>query len=123
MKIKYKPHGNDEWVEFDPATELVCPRCGAIKPIPFLWKPYGIVICDGHPDNRIAMFDINSILGIDFEYTEILVRKGRLDEENIKEWNRQRVLWLILYSTGGVPKWKVEPFPIKPRIMEPQREG
>lgn len=108
MKVKYKPW-NANWVEFDPATELVCPQCGKIKSIPFGWKPNSIMVCDDH---STAMFDIGCIVGKDLEVIPILLKMGRLDEANISEWNKKRIEWLIIYTCGDVPKWKVEPFPM-----------
>jgi len=121
MKVKYKPWGNDNWVEFDSAIELVCPQCGKVKPIPFGWKPdRDIVFCDG--GHSTAMFDITCVVGNEFQYIPILLKMNRLEYDNINEWWKQRQLWLTLYTLGDVPKWKVEPFPIRP-MKEKARES
>ena len=127
MKIKYRPEKDRPWVEFDPGTGLCCPFCGHIEPIPFGLEPHGIVICQSPNEKRwrgvcgTAMFDINSFVGemIDgiYEYARMRIDLGQMEEENLKEWHRKKVEWLMHYSVGTVPKWKVEPWPIRLRVL------
>jgi len=121
MKVKYNPQSSvsKEWAEFDPGCEPICPKCGVVEPVPFNWKPQQIHICT-KPDikswNKIcntAMFDIRSLLGDDLEFVVRLCELGQLNKANMEEWYRKSVLWHCMYTCESVPKWKVEPFPLR----------
>jgi hypothetical protein len=127
MKFRYKPHYNDQIVEFDPGNEIICPLCGAVKPVPLGWRTHQtIVICPGSPEthsHNVAMGDINSLLG-DIDDNEddqrmlaYRIQRGGILEEDVRIWLERRTLWFIMWNNGSAPKWKVEPDPFWRRTL------
>lgn len=120
MKFRYKPPYGEE-VTFDPGTEIICPLCGNIKPVPFEWQTHTTFVwCENkeHHANDPKYYhnslytDINHFIDDDEpQLTAYLISKGKLYEEDVKEWLEKRTLWHIMYTCGNAPKWKVEPEP------------
>ncbi len=118
MKVKYKPRPEDEWAEFDPGAELICPRCAHIEPLPVCWVPHSIFPCPVEGCGP-TMFDIWSIVGDDTEFIAVGVKLGILDHDNITEWYQKYQLWATMWCVGGPPKWRVAPMR-KPSQHAPQ---
>lgn len=113
MRVKYRPEKNKEWVEFDPAKEIICPNCTMIKDIPKGWVTHqSIEIC---PKCKTAMFDVFSLFGDDMRDAALRISLGHLDQSNVEEWYQNHVLWHTMYIVGGAPEWKVEPFNMERR--------
>lgn len=127
MKFRYKAPYNSEVVSFDPGSEIVCPLCGAVEPVPLGWKTHQTIkVClnnehhanDPEYYHRSAFFDINSLLGADeFDLVRYMVGAGIIFEEDFNEWHNKRTLWHTMYTVSGPPKWKIEPDPFWRRHM------
>lgn len=121
MKFRYKPPYNDDIVEFDPGNEIICPLCGATRPVPYGWKTHTtFVFCENKEQHatkpeyyhNTLFADINHFIDDDEpQLTAYRISVGELFEEDVRAWLEKRTLWSVMYSIGSPPKWKVEPEP------------
>lgn len=121
MKMRYKPPYTDEVVSFNPSSEIICPLCGDVKPVPYGWKTHTTFIsCNRNEHHSTkpkyyhsSLFtDINHFIDDDDpQLTAYRISIGELYEEDVREWLNKRTMWLTMFSVGGVPKWKIEPEP------------
>ncbi len=114
MKFRYKPYYGDE-VSFDPATELVCPLCGVVKPAPIGFKVQNsFVTCQSDkPSHPGICFDINALTGMgEVGQWNYMIDAGIIHAEDLQEWLKKVSLWHFMdaINPGGV-KWKAEPEP------------